>query len=182
MLRIVAGKYRSRIIEQPSKSSTRPTIDKVREAIFSSIHFELDGAEVLDLFAGSGSFCLEALSRGAAFATCIEKDYDAYKIIQKNALSLGETKINILNVDAIYFLENNASKKWKFIYLDPPFASKELLKQCIKLISDSSLLLTNGKVIVETDAANLELETEKLAIVKCKKYGRIYIYYLTYKG
>lgn len=181
MLRIVAGKYRSRILDQPSKNFTRPTIDKVREAIFSSIQFELEDAQVLDLFAGSGSFCLEALSRGAQGATCTEKNYEAYKIIQKNCLSLGEKNLKIIQTDAVIFLQNNPLNKWKFIYLDPPFENKKILRECIELIGQNKQLLENGKIIVETDAANLELETADLKILKFKKYGRIYIYYLVYK-
>ena len=63
MLRIIAGKYRNRLIEQPARKTTRPTIDRVREAIFSSIQFGIEGKTFLDLFSGSGSFCLEALSK-----------------------------------------------------------------------------------------------------------------------
>ncbi|TPE57086.1 16S rRNA (guanine(966)-N(2))-methyltransferase RsmD [[Mycoplasma] falconis] len=178
MLRIIAGKYRSRKIEQPSKTTTRPTVDRAREAIFSSIHFQIKDTEVLDLFSGSGAFCLEALSRGAKHATCIEKDSKAYKIIQLNKASLGEKNLDIYNTDALSFLNEITNQKYDFIYLDPPFKDKELLVNCIDLIVDKNILNLNGKIIIETDWADFKYERNNYVITKNKKYGKIYFYYI----
>ena len=84
MLRIIAGKYRSRILEQPPLSITRPTIDRAREALFNIIQNDIENSVVLDCFAGSGAFCFEAVSRGATKAIAIEKNPIAFAIIQKN--------------------------------------------------------------------------------------------------
>lgn len=178
MLRIIAGKYRSRLLKQPSKTTTRPTIDRAREGIFSSIHFEIENKEFLDLFSGSGSFCFEALSRGAKKATCVEKDIDAYKIILENKNNLKEENLLAFNTNAISFLNKNLEKKYDFVYLDPPFLEKELLVKCLDLLTNNAMLNQGGKIIIETDWANFNYENNNFIISKVKKYGKIFIYFI----
>ncbi|AZZ65677.1 16S rRNA (guanine(966)-N(2))-methyltransferase RsmD [Metamycoplasma phocicerebrale] len=178
MLRIIAGKYRSRLLKQPSEKTTRPTTDRAREAIFSSIHFFIENKEFLDLFSGSGSFCLEALSRGAKKATSVEKDKLAYKIILENMHNLKEDNLNVFNIDALTFLNKNLNKKYDYIYLDPPFIEKDLLIKCIDIISSNNMLNLNGKIIIETDWKDFNYEKNNYKLIKNKKYGKIYIYFI----
>ncbi|WP_369085828.1 16S rRNA (guanine(966)-N(2))-methyltransferase RsmD [Metamycoplasma spumans] len=178
MLRIIAGKYRSRLLEQPNKSITRPTIDRAREAIFSSIQFSIEGKEFLDLFSGSGSFCLEALSRGAKHATCIEKNREAFNVILKNKASLGEKNLDVFNTDALSFLNKAPSEFYDYIYLDPPFKDKELLLECLNKIIERKIIKNDGLIIVESDWSDLKYDYQDYRITKVKKYGKIYIYYL----
>ncbi|WP_373597930.1 16S rRNA (guanine(966)-N(2))-methyltransferase RsmD [Metamycoplasma equirhinis] len=178
MLRIIAGKYRSRLLKQPSAQTTRPTIDRAREAIFSSIQFALKDKQFLDLFSGSGAFCLEALSRGAKNAICIERDINAYKIILENKKTLNETNLSVINTDALDFLKRNLTSKFDYIYLDPPFAKKELLINCLDFICENEMLNENGMAIIETDWNNFEYEHNNYRINRNKKYGKIYIYYI----
>ncbi|TPR54728.1 16S rRNA (guanine(966)-N(2))-methyltransferase RsmD [Metamycoplasma neophronis] len=178
MLRIIAGKYRSRILEQPRREITRPTIDRAREAIFSSIQFDIEGREFLDLFSGSGAFCLEALSRGAKHATCIDKSREAYEIILKNRSTLGEKNLDVFNLDALKFLSMAKANSYDFIYLDPPFIEKELLIECLNKIVDKALLKSEGIAIIETDWADFTYEYQNYRVIKTKKYGKIYIYYV----
>ncbi|WP_330463396.1 16S rRNA (guanine(966)-N(2))-methyltransferase RsmD [Metamycoplasma gateae] len=181
MLRIIAGKYRSRLLKQPSKTTTRPTVDRAREAIFSSIQFDIENKIFLDLFSGSGSFCLEALSRGAKQGICIEKDKNAYKIILENKSQLNEQNLSVFNTDALSFLSKNKDKKYDFVYLDPPFIEKDLLIKCIDILTNNSMINKGGKIIIETDWANFEYSAQNFEISKVKKYGKIYIYFIEWK-
>ena len=179
MLRIIAGKYRNRLIEQPARKTTRPTIDRVREAIFSSIQFDIEGKTFLDLFSGSGSFCLEALSRNAKSAICIEKDVNAFLILNKNKKALNEENLLSYNTDAItYLIRMNNKRKFDFIYLDPPFIEIKLLLECLNIIHKEKILNEDGLILVETNEKNLNIDLSKFEVMKCKKYGKIYIYYL----
>lgn len=179
MLRIIAGKYRNRLIEQPVRNTTRPTIDRVREAIFSSIQFDIEDKTFLDLFSGSGSFCLEALSRNAKSAICIEKDINAFLILNKNKKALNEENLLSYNTDAITYLTRmNNKRKFDFIYLDPPFIEIKLLLECLNIIHKEKILNEDGLILVETNEKNLNIDLSKFEVMKCKKYGKIYIYYL----
>ncbi|AZG68551.1 16S rRNA (guanine(966)-N(2))-methyltransferase RsmD [Mycoplasma struthionis] len=179
MLRIIAGKYRSRLLKQPRREITRPTIDRAREAIFSSIQFNIENKIFLDLFSGSGAFCLEALSRGAKKGICIEKNYEAYQVILENKNSLKEENLLVKNTDALRYLNSLTDEKFDYIYLDPPFKDKELLLACLDIISSKNLLNEGGFAIIETDWDNLVYNTNNYIIQKSKKYGKIYIYYIT---
>ncbi|WP_412031715.1 16S rRNA (guanine(966)-N(2))-methyltransferase RsmD [Metamycoplasma buccale] len=178
MLRIIAGKYRHCLIKQPSKVTTRPTTDRAREALFSSIQFQIEGKEFLDLFSGSGSFCLEALSRGAKHAISVEKSKDVVKIIKENKDLLKETNLEIINTDAISFLKKNNIKKFDYIYLDPPYALKDVLLECLDLITTYDLIKKDGYLLIETNQSDFSYANNGYEIVKVKKYGKIYIYYL----
>ena len=176
MLKIIAGKYKSRIINQPSKSTTRPTINRAREAIFSSIQFSIENKKFLDLFSGSSSFCLEALSRGAKLGVSIEKDYEAYLVSLENKSILGENNLLIFNTDAISYLNKIVNEKFDYIYLDPPYKIFNIINNCLEIIFSK-----NGIIIIETNKKTLELNNlSHYQMVKTKKYGNIYIYYLKY--
>ncbi|AWX69521.1 16S rRNA (guanine(966)-N(2))-methyltransferase RsmD [[Mycoplasma] anseris] len=178
MIRIIAGKYRSRLLEQPSKQTTRPTTDRAREGLFSSIQFNIEGKEFLDLFSGSGAFCLEALSRGASHAVCVEKDKKAYETIIKNKKNLKEANLEVHWTDCFNYLKNNFFKQFDYIYLDPPYKLRKELYQAIDMISTNNMLKDGGYLIIETDLDNFEYESNGYKVVKTKKYGKIYFYYL----
>ena len=175
MLRIIAGKYRSRLILQPSAKTTRPTVDRAREAIFSSIQFDIENKRFLDLFSGSGSFCLEALSRNALNAVAIEKDSEVFKILNQNKTLLKEKNLQTYNIDAISYL-NNCDEKFDYIYLDPPYKISNILS----LTKDKNILNANGTILIETNLATLDFFALGYETFKLKKYGKIYIYYLRY--
>ncbi|WP_029905765.1 16S rRNA (guanine(966)-N(2))-methyltransferase RsmD [Mycoplasmopsis opalescens] len=178
MLRIISGKYRHQIIEQPPKEITRATKDKIREAIFSSIRYDLEEAIFLDLCAGSGAFGLEAISNGAMKAIFVENDYRAVKIIKNNCSKLGANNIEINNIDVLNYLKNKEGCKYDFIFFDPPYKDKNLYFEVIKLISKGKLLAKNGLLVVEHEA-ELILETpENLTIQKQKKYGEILVSFI----
>lgn len=124
MTRIIAGKYGGRRIQTPPGDGTRPTSDRVREAMFSSIQSELggfDGLRVLDLFAGSGALGLEALSRGAAFAEFVESNAKAAAVIKRNLADLGASG-TITRTSAEKYVLRPVAEPFDLIFLDPPYA------------------------------------------------------------
>jgi 16S rRNA (guanine966-N2)-methyltransferase len=121
-MRIIAGKWRSRIIEAPPGRNTRPTTDRVREAWMSMLQPDLPDSRVLDLFAGSGALGLEALSRGAEQATFVEKAPRALRALQANIETLGASDQSIVvRADALRFIENLEPFAYDLAVADPPY-------------------------------------------------------------
>lgn len=136
-MRIIAGKYRSRIIKMPKVPKIRPTKDRVREALFSIIGEFTCGANVLDVFAGSGAFGIEALSRGAKRAVFIDKDKRCIETIKENLKTLGikNSTASAIRIDAFrafYVLEKN-NEKFNIVLLDPPYYKDMAKKSLIRL-------------------------------------------------
>ena len=171
MLRIIAGKYRSRILEQPPLSITRPTIDRAREALFNIIQNDIENSVVLDCFAGSGAFCFEAVSRGATKAIAIEKNPIAFAIIQKNLEKLNINNMEVKNMDSLNYLEHAKNIQFDFIYLDPPY-KLDILKQCLDLIAKNQLLKKYGKIIIETNIGTTIDTPNELIIIDERIYGK----------
>ena len=145
-MRIVAGEWRGRRLVAPPGRTTRPTSDRVREALFSILG-PLDGERVLDLYAGSGALGLEALSRGAGEATLVERDRAALKALRANVEALG-AHAHVIAGDVASFLDSAATAggHYDLVFLDPPYRSgvgREL--------SLEPVLAPGARVIVESD-------------------------------
>ena len=152
-LRIIGGSWRGQKLSFADVDGLRPTGDRIRETLFNWLAPVINGAHCLDLFAGSGALGFEALSRGAASATLIEKDQTAFTLLQQSQRQLQTTDTEIINADALQWLTNNAQamsdKTFDVVFLDPPFA-KDLLQPCCDLLQQH--LLTQGTYIyIETD-------------------------------
>ena len=152
MLRIVAGKYRHLIINQPNTDTTRPTMDKVREAIFSSLGYSIVGKKVLDLFAGSGAMGLEALSRGAIECTFVDNNALAISTIKKNVSLLKiEEKTSIIKKEYLSFL-SSINETFDILFLDPPYKMKKVYDEVIEYMLENNLLSENAIIVKECDA------------------------------
>lgn len=171
MLRIIAGKFRSRVLEQPPMSITRPTIDRVREALFNIIQNEIKNSIVLDCFAGSGAFCLESISRGAMKAIAIEKDKTAFEIINKNMNKLQVNNMDSINADSLLYLKNLRNIQFDFIYLDPPY-KLDVLDEIMQIIYENNLLKKYGKIIIETNIEKEVVVPKGLMIQNERIYGK----------
>ena len=148
-MRIVAGTCRGRRIEAPPGLTTRPTGDRVREAAFNLIG-PVDGATVLDLFAGSGALGIEALSRGAASATFVESDRAACRTISANLGRLGLTGARVTCADAVWTLKGE-TRRYDLVLVDPPYEQWEALEP--KLAEPlARVLAPDGLLVVETGA------------------------------
>ncbi|MGE5700565.1 MAG: 16S rRNA (guanine(966)-N(2))-methyltransferase RsmD [Deltaproteobacteria bacterium] len=122
-MRIVAGKWRGRALRAPKGMAVRPTSDRVREAIFDILGESVDGAAVLDLFAGSGALGLEALSRGSSSAVFVESDPAAFGVLGTNIASLGAAEAECLHMDFRQALRRLRARSTRFgiVFLDPPY-------------------------------------------------------------
>jgi 16S rRNA (guanine966-N2)-methyltransferase len=172
MLRVIAGKFRSRKLEQPPLTITRATKDRVREAVFSSINQKINGASVLDLFSGSGAYAIEAYSRGASKIILNDQNPIAKSTIKKNLDSLGIHDATLLDLEAMDCLHFLKDKKYTFdiIFLDPPY-SDERLHQIIFSIIDNKLLNSKGVIITEQEKVS-SLFSKDIFFVKAYNYGR----------
>lgn len=177
MIRITGGKHRSRKLETPDVLTTKPTMDKVRAAVFNILSDSINDKKVLDLFAGSGSYGFEALSRGALSVTFVDNSKDAINSIRKNVSILNETNINIINSDVISFL-SSSKDKFDVVFADPPY-KLELFNEILNLLGNNSLLEKNSIVVFESDK-ELNLEETNKKKIKSYKYGLARIYVILY--
>ncbi len=173
-MRIVAGEFGSRKLETLKGTNTRPTLDKVREAVFSSLGGFFDGGNFLDVYAGSGAVGLEALSRGCRFAVLNDMSRDAYKVILSNVNKLKvEDRCKVYAVSDMKLLNLLSKKDMKFdlVYLDPPYA-KEKNQKVMKKLCELDLLNDGAVVIVESLKEDVyDEEVADLTMVKVATYG-----------
>jgi 16S rRNA (guanine(966)-N(2))-methyltransferase RsmD len=168
-LRIVAGTARGRPLVAPAGAGTRPTSDKVRAAVFNVLGQFFDGGEVLDLYAGTGAMALEALSRGAARATCVEGDRRAAAALRRNADACGFADRVDLRIEEVErALPGLAPRPYAFAFVDPPYALGP--DRALALLGP--LLAPGGRVVAEHDARREPPERfPGLALVDRRRYG-----------
>jgi 16S rRNA (guanine(966)-N(2))-methyltransferase RsmD len=168
-MRIIAGSRKGATIFAPKGLETRPTSDRVREAAFNLIG-PVDDAAVLDLFAGSGAYGLEALSRGAAKAVFVESDREACRTIDRNLEKLRLTGATVLCRDALHALatEAQAGRRYDLVLVDPPYKMFSSLQNAM-VPHLETLLAPDGLLVVETGAK--EEPELPLAIRTSRRYG-----------
>jgi len=171
MLRVVAGIYKSRKIQEVKSQKTRPTTDKNKESMFNSIGQFFEGGRCLDLYAGSGALGIEALSRGIEACDFVDLQYKAISVIKKNLESLEiKDKGFVYKRDALAFLEMTENT-YDLILIDPPYAL-EPYQACLSLISSRQLLKKHGIIVLESSHQTKIEGTNGLYIVKEKKLGQ----------
>lgn len=180
MTRIVAGAAGGRRLQVPSRG-TRPTSDRVREAVFSAVEsrMDLDGARVLDLYAGSGALGLEALSRGAAHARFVEADRSAAGLLRRNAAALGLSgaQITVAAVEAV--LVEPPCEPYDLVLADPPYAKGEAELGAVLAALVSRCWLAPGALLVVERAARSPAPSwpEGVAVLTHRRYGETRVYY-----
>ena len=180
-MQIITGKYRARKLVAVDSGGTRPTLARVKESVFNLIQGRVENKVVLDLFAGSGAFGAECISRGASEVYFVDHEEKAIKTIKQNTLKMTE-KFEILKSDFLEALSNFERKNLKFdlVYLDPPYDSDFSLKS-LKILQDKKLLNNGACVVVEHKFANdLQNLPSCYIIEKSKKYGIAYVDILVY--
>lgn len=168
-MRIIAGSHRGRRFRAPKGEHTRPTSDRAREALFSLVG-GLEGARVLDLFAGSGALGLEALSRGAASCTFVESDRAAARVIEENLADLGLTGGRVARADAVAHVRGAAAagRLFDLVLADPPYAGWSALEPVLgELVG--RILAPDGLLVLETEE-RVE-PVLPLDLVSSRRYG-----------
>lgn len=178
-MRIITGSARGVRLETLEGNETRPTTEFVKEAVFSMIQFDLEERRVLDLFAGSGQMGLEALSRGAATATLVDRNPAAVNVIKRNAQKCRlYDRCRVLGSEWESFVRGNAGReRFDVIFLDPPYADNSI-GRILRRLCEADMIADNGLIVCESDSEE-EFCAEGLRVLRHKKYGRIYITLLT---
>lgn len=176
MPRVVAGTRRGTILEAPKGDATRPTTDKVKEALFSSIQMRVPGSSMLDLFSGTGQMAIEALSRGAESAVLVDQAGKSMQVIKKNLEKTRFTEeVRTLKMPVSEALRLLGKEKASFdiIFMDPPYAmAAQYAKEVAEWIKKYELLREDGVFIVESSSDTLINENvTNMTCLKCCKYG-----------
>ena len=174
-MRVIAGAAGGIRLLTPEGMQTRPTIERVKEAIFSSVHFRLPGMRVLDLFAGTGQMGIEALSRGAAWADFVDCRSEACALVRKNLERTGlADRAAVHCLDYAQFLRQSR-EPYDLILLDPPYA-ENFLENALKTISEIDILANDGIIITERSADRpMEADFPGLTLQKDRRYGTVRI-------
>jgi 16S rRNA (guanine966-N2)-methyltransferase len=172
-LRIVAGNWRSRLLDVANVDGLRPTSERVRETLFNWLNPVIDGADCLDLYAGTGALGLEALSRGAASAVFVERSPVAVRQLRRNVELLDARGATVLQQDALAWLEGDIAQRFDIVFLDPPYAA-DLLDETCRLLQERGCLADGAFVYLEQAA---KAEPPELPagwqLVKDKQAGQV---------
>lgn len=193
-MRIIAGKARGRKILSPLNEgrdtktgevrATRPTLDRVKEAMFSIIQHKIAGANALDLFAGTGSLGLEAASRGAKHVVLVDSFRETYDLLVENITNLGfNEECTSLFMDYHEALKKLAGKGEVFdlIFIDPPYLN-EMIPSAMKYIHQQAMLAQNGVVVTKVDSSEAPYQgIDRLKIVLQRKYGNTTLVFYQYE-
>jgi 16S rRNA (guanine966-N2)-methyltransferase len=168
-MRVIAGRHGGRRLQAPAGDATRPTSDRVREALFSILGDRVAGARVLDLFAGSGALGIEALSRGAASATFVDDAPAALRVLRSNLEALGEDA-EVVRADAVRWLHtaSRRARQYDLVLLDPPYRRAATLGPALGAALPA-VLAHGARVVAESDRrAPLELG---IPVIDDRRYG-----------
>ena len=177
-MRIISGRFGGRTVKFPKSKLVRPTTDKVKESLFNYLTnaIDFDGIKVCDIYAGSGSLGLEALSRGAGEVHFIEKDFHVSKTLEANIESLGAgDECRIFRMEAVKFSKLAEHEKYDLILADPPFF-KDDIHTTVENILEREYLNENGMMIIERSIQSKEKDIEKFGREPFKRIGDSLIY------
>ena len=177
-MRIIAGEYRGRIIKFPKSNLVRPTTDKNKEAIFNMLmrYVAFDEIKVCDIYAGSGSLGLEALSRGADEVHFVEKDFKVQKMLNENIESLDASEYcTIFRMEALRFSKLKDHGKYDLILLDPPFFKHDI-HDVYKNLLENDFLTDDGILLIERSIQTKELDEKAFGREAIKRLGDSLIY------
>ena len=171
-MRIISGTARGIKLASVEGQGTRPTSDRVKESMFTMVHFDLPESRVLDLFAGSGQLGLEALSRGAAKATFVDKNPDCTAIIKENAQKAKLFEQCVVCTAEVATFIAGCKEQFDVIFLDPPYG--EVTHSALQGIFASDILAADGIIVVES-GESLNISHEGYVVRREKRYGSSYV-------
>ena len=176
-MRIIAGKFKGRVLKEHSFDHIRPTTDKVRQAIFTKLQFDVPNSRVLDLFCGTGALGIEAISRGADEVVFVDVNEKSVRLTKENLKSL-KVDAKVLRADALSIVES-LKGTFDIIIIDPPYKSG-LYEKILKKIYDLKLLSEDGTIVCEHSKGD-EYDYKPFSKYDEKNYGTITVSYLTYE-
>ena len=187
-MRIITGEARGITLETQEGEATRPTAERVKEAVFSARQFEIENSRFLDLFAGTGQMGLEAVSRGASLAVLVDASSEAISVIKANAKKTRLfDRCRIVNYQYQEYLRGfvkTGDRPFDFIYIDPPFTER-MHDTVLKRLATSGAADERTKILVESEDPEIFGADENVRslyeVLKSAKYGRIYVTYLRLK-
>ncbi len=172
-LRIVAGIWRSRLLQIADVPGLRPTPERIRETLFNWLAPSIHGAKCLDLCAGTGALGLEALSRGAGELVFVERSAVAFKTLKSNIALLGGPNADVLNLDAQQYLGGPSNRAFDIVFLDPPFAA-DLYDELCRLLVEQRWLADDARIYIEMDKDRPELSLPSgWQVLKNKTAGKV---------
>ena len=177
MMRIITGSAKGKRLATLEGDATRPTSERIKGAIFSSIQFEVESRRVLDLFAGSGQMGLEALSRGAELATFIDSSREAMEIVKKNSRDCGFfDKSHFLVSDfRNYIRKASGRERFDLVFIDPPYEMK-CCAEAAALLARAELVIPGALVVLESGEEEIDLSSDKrlagYELVRQAQYGK----------
>ncbi len=187
MMRIITGSAKGKKLVSLEGDATRPTSERIKEAVFSSIQFDVEGRRVLDLFAGSGQMGLEALSRGAEKATFIDLSREAMEIVKQNCKSTGFfDKSHFLVSDwRNYIRKASGREQYDLVFVDPPYAM-ECCADAAAYLAKTELIIPGAIVVLESGEEEIDMADPRLAgyrVIKSTHYGKkTFVNILFYEG
>jgi len=171
-LRIVAGKWRSRLLPVADEPGLRPTSERIRETLFNWLAPAIEGSRCLDLYAGSGALGLEALSRGAGEVVFVEISADAATVLEQSVAELDAVGAQVQKTDALSYLQRDV-EPFDIVFLDPPFAADSLEDLC-RLLDQRDWLAAGARVYLEQDHGRpLPRLPDGWTVLKQKTAGKV---------
>ncbi len=176
-MRIISGKYRGRRLAEPKTMDIRPTTDRAKEGLFSTINFYIEGSDFLDLFTGAGGIAFEAASRSANRVVAVDNSKESMRVFKMNEDKMN-TGIEFYNTDVLNFLSRDTNT-YDYIFLDPPYDLDEaivedVLNKCVTKLNEGGELILEFSSYSKLDFTNLEVK-------KKKKYGKSTFFFLKEK-
>lgn len=181
-MRVIAGTAKGRTLKTPEGMLTRPTAERVKEAVFSAVQFDLPGAKVLDLFAGTGQLGIEALSRGADRAVFVDARKEACALVRENLRATGFLdRAQVIQGDYLTYLKT-CRERFTMVFLDPPYAEK-FLETALNQLSEIDILNKDAIIVTERPLGKaLSEDFPRFERLKDRKYGKTVIALFRYIG
>lgn len=182
-MRVIAGIAKGRTLDAPRGGATRPATDRIRETLFAILEPILGDARVLDLFAGAGTLGIEALSRGSASVTFVERSADALKVLRKNIASTGfDDRAEVVAANVLAFLEQQVVGPYDVVFCDPPFADVAILEATLAHTRLARALAPEAHVVARMLRKHQPRVPEAASVLRVKEIGEETLLFLRYDG
>jgi len=180
-MRVIAGEAKGRTLVVPRGGATRSATDRIRETLFAIVEAELEGARVLDLFAGAGTLGIEALSRGAAHATFVERGAEAIKALRRNlATTSFDARSEVVAANVIAYLDSGPRGPFDVVFCDPPFADVGIAEATLGHDALRSAVAPGGLIVMRAHGKHVPAVPASVHIARVKEIGEEKLLFLRY--